>query len=264
MGSWCRDRGHTGDAGARGRVPNSGDMYPGTLQGWFSPPSVPPTLCGAQADGLWITKGYAESACCPGPNILSHGSPALVAGHQEKVTAAACGPLGNWKEVSLQVLSNRWASWNFKFLSGPLPIFLLQGQAGGWGVSTNPHPFIYSFNGNLLTTSPSPACPGLGGLQETSMGFCPPEFPGSDNDTTIYFYSQGRNPGISLDSSLTPSTSPLLLFCSVLSHHLLSFIVKAPIVYLFLLDWMKAGTVSILFSAVFLALAQCQCLVDAH
>lgn len=142
------------------------------------------------------------------PSTLSQGSPALGDRHQGS-HSSHIWPVGKLKRVSgLWALSNHWASWNFKFLSVLLPIFLFQGQTGGWGGSTSPHSFIYSFTSHLLTTSPIPACPGLGGLRETSSGFCPPGFPGSANDATIYSCTQGGNPGISFDSSLIPCRSP--------------------------------------------------------
>lgn len=146
------------------------------------------------------------------PSTLSQGSPALVDRHQGS-HSCHIWPVGKLKRVSgLWALSNHWASWKFKFLSVLFPIFLFPGQAGGWEVSTSPHSFIYSVTGHLLTTSPILACPGLRGLRETSSGFCPPGFPGSGNDATIYSCTQGGNPGISLDSSLIPFMSPSSVF----------------------------------------------------
>ena len=186
------------------------------------------------------------------PSTLSQGSPALVDRHQGS-HSCHMWPVGKLKRVSgLWVLSNHWASWNFKFLSVLLPIFLFQGQTGGWGGSTSRYLFIHS----LVMCSPPPLflpVLGLGDSERNPQGsallgslaqlMMPPPTPAPKAEIQA---------SVSTPPSF-PSGPPLLFFCSVLYFpcHIIYYLLCKNSSYRSLPSGLNEGRD--LFSGVFLA-----------
>ena len=74
----AKAEGHRRDARVRGRTPNSGDMYPETLQNWFFPLSSSRTA----SNKLWgpccwpqNSQGCPDSACSIGPRYTESWQP---------------------------------------------------------------------------------------------------------------------------------------------------------------------------------------------